>query len=636
MAHSQAQSTSTRARAKRNDAVVAAQRFKRLLPGLRAYARQATGKPNLQLEAGAKSMTDGKTIWICPPLALANVQTHNSQCGVREYGIQACPACANQEYISSVLQHEIGHIVHGSFNDFSRGRVASIMLDHSSVAKRSLPKKFYERIRLSLNPSTSTPKDSPLIWHVNQAMHPWLSMLMLMSEDIRCDTRRLANDKEERDNFFAINEDFMINGIESEDRVTFYTDMELNMQCGMAFMFKTTGHQIDGYFAEEVVDLLRDAEISRLSREALTASDTVDTFDCVLAQLSWFNSKGYMLVDDRASDDELQKLIEEIGKILEQIIGHGTEVGEGGGFGGRSSEDGEPVKDGLTPEKVVEVMSMIDTFDHVPVNISPPQIYEYNDGPNYKMTQISPRPLKSNERDIGHAVGAARLAFGVNARVEHHRNQRSGRIAGKTLAKRVPFSDDRLFARRIVPDSRSYHVVIGMDASSSSKGATLEMEKMAVLAMADVCSRIGVSFEIWAHCSDWYSQDMDAPVLTKVKSASDPWGSKTRENLRSLNASGVNLDGHTLQFYRKQAEKSRATDKIVMYYTDGAMPASNYQEELEVMQSEIRYCKRNNITLMAVGMGVDTPTKHGFDTAQVDSSSDYKKVVEHLGKRLMK
>ena len=78
----------------------------------------------------------------------------------------------------------------------------------------------------------------------------------------------------------------------------------------------------------------------------------------------------------------------------------------------------------------------------------------------------------------------------------------------------------------------------------------------------------------------------------------------------------------------------QSTDKILMYYTDGAMPASNYEEELKVIKSEIEYCKKNDITLMAVGMGVDSPKDHGFDTFRLDDEKGYRKVVEHLGKRL--
>lgn len=626
----------------------AVKRFNTMIPSLRAYARQASGNPDLKLVAGARSETDGDTITLAPPVALGHSKGHNGQCNVREFGLLICPECAANEYVMAVLRHEIGHIVHGSFDCFSKGRVGNTLMDTNL---HKIERRYTKRIYDSVYSSTTDPNWNkkvmdggvPLIGHVNQARHPWLSMMFLIGEDMRCDEQRLRLDPDEREIFYSISDDFMVNGIERADgEVTYYIDMEVDMQMGMAFIFAARGSKIDGYFNDEVVELLDDDEARELMDEGLNAADTEATLEFVLKTLTWFNSKGYMKVDGK-SEEELEKLIEAIEKVVSQIFGHGLDAhskGHGGGMGGGASQDGAEIPEGLKPEDVIEVMKAFQLLDRVPENVGVPRIIEAGSGDAYQGYQVeSEKTFKSNEKDLSPAVTAARLAFGVNARVEHHRNQKSGRIAGKMLSRRVPFGDERVFARRVTPDKRSYHVVIGMDVSGSSSGETLRNEKRAVLAMGDVCHRLGISFEIWAHATDYEMHTADwteYPELYQVKMPKEAWSKKTKDNLRSLNSTGANLDGHTMQFYRKRAELSGATDKIVMYYTDGAMPALNHDEELEVIRHEVAYCKKNNITLMAVGMGVDTPTKHGLDTAVVYDSSDYRKVVEHLGKRLMK
>jgi hypothetical protein len=120
----------------------------------------------------------------------------------------------------------------------------------------------------------------------------------------------------------------------------------------------------------------------------------------------------------------------------------------------------------------------------------------------------------------------------------------------------------------------------------------------------------------------------------EVKSFEDEWTTEVQGNLLSLAASAGNLDGHSIEFYRKVIERHHSTDKIILYYSDGKMPAANHDEELEILQREVRYCQGKNITLLGVGIRTDSPRRHGLDTVQVDSQDDLRSVVKHLGKRL--
>jgi cobalamin biosynthesis protein CobT len=123
-------------------------------------------------------------------------------------------------------------------------------------------------------------------------------------------------------------------------------------------------------------------------------------------------------------------------------------------------------------------------------------------------------------------------------------------------------------------------------------------------------------------------------MLLWVKKVDEPWNDATRKRLSNLGPLASNFDGHTLEFHRKLLEQRRESDKVLIYYTDGDMPAANYTEELEILQREINTCKQKKISLLAVGINTMSPQDHGFDTVRVDSDEDINKVVAQLERRL--
>ena len=624
--------------ARRKRAAKAVKNFNRMIPGLRSYARNASGNPTLKLQAGKNSQTDGKTIWIAPPLSLGYDQVHNGMCNSRADGKSVCPACATREELVEVLHHEIGHIIHGSFDKWNYAHVDRVLLNAElKGTEHSIDPDFLAKV----GKSARDHGDKPLIVHVNAARHPWLSLIMLVMEDARCDEARMRFNPAEREVFDALNQELLIEGCHYLDgTIKHYNEMDRDTQACLAFLYSTRVElaDLEGYFDDEVFELISEPRVRKITEAAIESPDTVHSFELSLQLLALYNELGFCSVEGK-DDDELSELIKELSKLLVLIVGHGLDLDKsagGGGAGGRASEEGSEMGHGLRPEDIEAALEAMATLDRVPVNVGPPKVYKAGEGSAYAYDADSKLRgrFKSQENILTPALTSARIAFSENAKATRQRNQRSGRVSGRVLAKRVPFGDDRLFAKKIQPDRRNYAVLIGMDVSGSTSGQTLTDEKFAVLAMADVLQRLGIQFEIWAHSTGWDSDYMDYPELYEIKGASDTWNDKSRENLRRLNSCGANLDGHTLQFYRKRLESMQATDRVLMYYTDGAMPATNYDEELMVLKSEIAYCNKHDITLMAVGMGVDTPKRHGFDTCQVDSSADYRKVVDHLGKRL--
>lgn len=247
--------------------------------------------------------------------------------------------------------------------------------------------------------------------------------------------------------------------------------------------------------------------------------------------------------------------------------------------------------------------------------------------------------FEPSEKILGPALMRMRVAFSDNARGKELRHLKGGKVDPRVLGRRAFHGDERLFRRRQLPGKKNYFVLIGMDVSGSTMGTNLLLEKQAVMAQAKLLSRMGIQFSIYAHSGGWHDMSdmgvgMDLDIYL-VKGPDEPFTTKIEERLTSLGPDSGNLDGHTLEYYRKVLDKVEATDKIILYYTDGKMPASNHDEELEILQREIRTCKRKGYTLLGVGINTDSPTQHGLETVQVDGEEDVVKVVKHIEKRLL-
>lgn len=264
--------------------------------------------------------------------------------------------------------------------------------------------------------------------------------------------------------------------------------------------------------------------------------------------------------------------------------------------------------------------------------------------PGYRLTSYPLRALRQvgigydltvDESVLGPALLQTRRAFNENARAKHMRNLKSGRVSGPSLAKRAPFNDPRMFKKTVLPGKRSYSVLIGIDISGSTRGRNVVLAKRAAKAQAELCSRVGVDFAVYAHTAEPEDSGDLSLEIYEIKNFREQWHDQAKEALDNIGSYSQNLDGHTIEYYRKLIEREQTTDKIILYYTDGKMPAANFKEELNVLQDQILHCKRQGIELMGVGIRTDSPIRHGLDTVRVDTDSDLVKVVEHLEKKLL-
>lgn len=242
---------------------------------------------------------------------------------------------------------------------------------------------------------------------------------------------------------------------------------------------------------------------------------------------------------------------------------------------------------------------------------------------------------------LGPALLRMRRAFGDNERRADTVHLKGGRVNSRVLGKRAAVGDPRLFKKRSHPGKRDYVVYIGMDISASNAGLSLLLLKRAVVAQAELLHRMGIKFAIVAHSGHFHKEVGDIwesgfdLEIYHVKDVDEPWNDSIKERLREMAWDSGNLDGHALEYLRKQIDREIATDKVILYYSDGKMPAANHDEELEILQREIRVCSQKGIHLLGVGIRTDSPREHGLDTVQVDDYADIGRVVEHLERRLL-
>ena len=619
--------------------------FNKMAPSLTAYASAYAGK-RVTVRAGKRTETDGKTIFIRPPMALAKPRTHRiSVCGTRKKdGTQRCKACAVRETVITMIHHEIAHISHGSFERYQPSEISGHLY---SAVQTHLP----EYVTRFLGVVRDTDKDGKLTsLAIAGKTHGHLSMVHLACEDHRINTESYVKEPGLYKRMHLLSKNIFENGVEQEDG-TFekWQDRTPDEQIMIAPLFYMEGFPIEDAFDPDVVKAIHSPEAREVLDDIANGESSIANLYSSVVLLAIWRKHGFLTKNSKPEDEmseEEQKQFEEdmelLRAILKLLFGHSEKLGCTGDETG--DDEGSGPGDGDVQEGIInKVITAKEFLDNVPGHMSGINIFQPGEGPcQGNWPDLIP---KAGEGVIGQAVAKARIAFGVNARAKTHRDQKSGRVDARNLGKRAwNEGDSRLFKRKTVPDKRDYEVLIGYDCSGSTAfDGRQEMLKFSVCALADTMHRLGVKFSIYGHNSGGtvFNKDgsrersgstMDIYTLKRV---SDPWNEQTLDVIRKQDHGGSNLDGSTLQFYRKQLDKSRATDKILMYFTDGMMPGFASEDEVPILKAEIMECQRRGYTLLGVGVFTDATKRHGLPTVQVDSEADYPAVIDHLAKRLM-
>lgn len=236
------------------------------------------------------------------------------------------------------------------------------------------------------------------------------------------------------------------------------------------------------------------------------------------------------------------------------------------------------------------------------------------------------------------AAQRMRLALAANRKIGNQRGLTSGpRLDAKTLGYRIPTGDDRIFARRSIPKKRDWTVLIGIDASGSTASGALETEKAVAIGIGDLLTQLGIPFSMFAHTGEGASVGGRSGyklVIAPLKTEHQLWKGDGRDNARRLKSGAANLDGHTMQAYRKMLERQKGRDKLLLYFTDGAMPCENGPEEKRILKQECAVLKAKGIYTIGVGIGCDDPRRYGLDTIEVNSTRDIPALLAGIGDRL--
>lgn len=670
-------------RAKRERANRAVRRFNKMLPGLTNFARAMSGNPKLRITLSTRGASSTKDeIWFYPPLALGDDHPHY-RCGQYDkIGYSLCEACAIADEIQSGIMHELGHITQGSFDRLplyygAHRRMYREWLEATKgfTWKASVVRFDYEAA-VEKQLAAMTDPTAPL---VASFLHPYLPILNNALEDDRVN-RRIY---EIRPGIETISLNryrmYVYSGVQNNETGEFiqYRDMHANSQMMVSIVMTLYGIECDGYIDEQVIEHLQDETIQEILKRPRI--DTVDTLGDAIDLLVELNRLGYFIANP-PKENEPPDTDSESGASGESGDGSGSGEGSSGSAAEAQMRDERPGEDpsavstcasedvcpedmahrhqpkdenhaeetdGHEPTPVLKAQRTDATpmdvsitedainqaawFETGSVDVRGVQIHEFNGHRSYwtekRARYRTADSFKVESVTLNNPTMKLRALLERSRRTVVERNLRKGRLSSGHLAKRVPFGDDRIFKRKSIPGKQDYEVILMMDCSGSTRGYNSEIERDVVYAMAEMLHRIGVTFSIYGHTS--HASYM---VILPVKPADSPWDANCKHGLANIDGYAGNLDGHALEFARKRADESTATNKIIMYASDGAMPAENHVEEKEILVREVNECKRRGYTLIGLGIRSDSPTQYGLDTVLLESGDEIGLAVEFLAK----
>lgn len=322
------------------------------------------------------------------------------------------------------------------------------------------------------------------------------------------------------------------------------------------------------------------------------------------------------------TDDEIEEAAARARKLLTYLMGHEDT--------GPVSDDGKTAKDKMLVERVL----LQEGFDH-PSETIEGVVVKNRQTPEIKQVLDRAIEVKVPRNMLTASLAKMRVVFASNRKTGLQRSLKAGTRLDTMHLYRAGNDDYRIFGKRNVPKSRDWFVLVGLDfsASTGSNGAEYAI-KMAGHAIGDLLHELGIPFCMYAHTSV-YARGGKSLELVEIKATAEHWRARgVQETLFIQQGRGTNLDGHALEQYRKIIEESRATDKLLMYFTDGEMPFANFNEELALLKENIERLRRQRVNLIGCGYRTDSPKEHGLDTIQFDAPEDVAAIVKGLEARL--
>lgn len=657
---------------------------------LTTLVRHVADDPRLKVKfTGSGAYTDGHTVWTGIPIELADLPPHDRlRCGVlAPDGRQACKTCSVREEILANIFHEASHVLFDSFErvqgssavEFIERALRPLDEDNEDV------RKFRETIhRLKMDASGSVRASQWML--LAKSFSPWLGPILNAFEDSRVNALMAKARHGVYRLLYNTTVEIFENGIPSLDGETqLWKDQPRDAQVIVGAFCASSDYPYKEWFAEEAVEILDDAIVRDLCQKAKTTKTVSEVFQ--LAVQLYVRLRELGCLADKEEPSACLKL---------RSLDPGDSDSDDSGSGGSSSDDsesgdsdsgdsesGDPESgdsesgdsesgdsesgdsphessgeaDQETVDRANELLEILgqhakepssgaDLDDQEAITLSA-ESFEFFDQPSGTISGLTMEDFDSPQKApltpgpvLYPSLKEMRITFAVNRRSGHERDLRRGRgVDAAVLGRRVPVEDGRLFTKKLIPKKRDYFVLVGLDHSGSTAGEMLTPERKYTpilpvihktgLAVGDLLSLAGIRFSMYGHTGS------DTRLrLAPFKEPNQPWNEEARARVWGAEPQYANLDGHTLEIYRKLCQAQTATNKLILYFTDGAMPAENYKEELEILQREIRNAPKNGVTILGVGIGNDEPKDHGLDTVRINGVEDIPKLIRELKSRL--
>lgn len=280
----------------REEAALAVREFARLRPTLEGFVRALTGSSRMRLEAGPTSGTDGKTVFLRPPIALASRDPHDrGLCDERdEHSLPSCPACARSEAVYTTLFHEISHIVSGSMKKESRQLLREAVL---RGAQRGTA-----QYRKFIDVQTDYPSVGPVdaydfLTRIDRVLLAWIRVM----DDARIDAASFVARPGVADMRWNQTHAILTRGVEVEGEYHPWSDRHIEQQFPIAALVATQGHSLE-HFAPEVAQTLALPEFADLLGRI--PADNFEAAEQAVAWLGALNALGLYDLPLPEPDDE--------------------------------------------------------------------------------------------------------------------------------------------------------------------------------------------------------------------------------------------------------------------------------------------------------------------------------------------
>lgn len=253
-------------------AQMAVREFSRMVPMLTTFVRSVSGRPDAAVQAGPKTATDGRIVYLRPPLALADSATHErAVCDQRGPDHRmVCPACARLEDLYTGIYHEVSHVAAESAKAWPRHRIASAVdagIQHSG----NTDPLFQVR-----RPATSGAIN--VLQYARDA-HPFLEAWVRIGEEVRVDA--LAGQARPGVEVMRHHQTEHLLGGVSKGRDP-WISRPIEEQVPMAALVQRQGHAIEGRFAPDAVAAVMAPSVQRALELPISAAMEAVTMGAAL------------------------------------------------------------------------------------------------------------------------------------------------------------------------------------------------------------------------------------------------------------------------------------------------------------------------------------------------------------------